>query len=144
MKQGLQQVEPQGVLRVAFRARRLFVHFEEDAVNARCDTGARERLDVFRLSGRDAVASTGQLQAVRHVEDDRHAQRPHHRERPHVDDKVVIPETGAAFGDEDVRVARVDDFRDHVFDIVGREELSLLHVHDPAGPRRGDEQIGLP
>ena len=38
----------------------------------------------------------------------------------------------------------VDDLRDRVPHVVGREELALLDVDDAAGSRRGDEQIGLP
>ena len=34
--------------------------------------------------------------------------------------------------------------RDRVPHVVGREELALLDVDDAAGPRRGDEQVGLP
>ena len=97
-----------------------------------------------RQAGRDAVAAAGQLQAVRDVEDDRHALLAHHRERAHVDDQVVVAEAGAALGDEDARVARVDDLGDRVPHVVGREELALLDVDDAAGLRRGDEQVGLP
>ena len=69
--------------------------------------------------------------------------RAHHRERAHVDDEVVIAEAGAALGDDDARVARVDHLRDRVLHVVGREKLSLLDVDDAAGLRGGDEQIGL-
>ena len=41
------------------------------------------------------------------------------------------------------RVAGVDDLRDRVPHIVGREELALLDVDDAPGLRGGDEQIGL-
>ena len=40
MEQRRELVEPQRVLRVALRARRLFVDFEEDAVDARGHAGA--------------------------------------------------------------------------------------------------------
>ena len=97
-----------------------------------------------RQAGGDAVAAARQLQAVRDVEHDRHAQLAHHRKRAHVDDEVVVAEAGAALGDEHARVAGVDDLRDRVLHVVGREELALLDVDDAAGLRRGDEQIGLP
>src|SRR5260221_12382602 len=41
----LQRIEPQSVLRVAFRARGLFVHFEKDAVAARRQPGRPRRFD---------------------------------------------------------------------------------------------------
>ena len=72
-EQRLEQVEPQRVLRVALRARRLLVHLEKHAVDAGGDAGRRERLDVLGQAGGDAVAAAGQLQAVRDVEHDRHA-----------------------------------------------------------------------
>ena len=46
-QQRLEQVEAQRVLRVALRARRVLVHFEEDAVHAGRDAGRRQRLDVL-------------------------------------------------------------------------------------------------
>ena len=70
-EQRFEQVEAQRVLRVALRARGLLVHFEEDAVDAGGDAGRRQRLDVLREPGGDAVAAARQLQAVRDVEDDR-------------------------------------------------------------------------
>ena len=70
-EQRLEQVEAQRVLRVALRARRVVVDFEEHAVDARRDAGRGQRLDVLRQAGRDAVAAARQLQAVRDVEDDR-------------------------------------------------------------------------
>ena len=97
-----------------------------------------------RQAGGDAVAAARQLQAVRDVEHDRHALRAHHRKRAHVDDEVVVAEAGAALGDEHARVAGVDHLGDRVLHVVGREELTLLDVDDPAGLGRGDEQIGLP
>src|SRR5438093_8421407 len=48
-------VEAQRVLRVALRARRLLVDFDEHTVDAGRDAGGRERLDVFRLPRGDAV-----------------------------------------------------------------------------------------
>ena len=103
---GSQPVEPQRVLRVALRARRLLVHFHEHAVDAGGDAGRGHRLDELRLAGGDAVAGAGQLQAVRHVVDDRIAERAQHRERAHVDDQVVVAEAEAALGDDDAAGCR--------------------------------------
>ena len=106
-EQRLEQVEAQRVLRVALRARRILVHLEEHAVDAGRDAGRRQRLDVLRQAGRDAVAAARQLQAVRDVEHHRHALLAHDRERAHVDDEVVVAEARAALGDDDARVAGV-------------------------------------
>ena len=71
---GASRSSAQRVLRVALRLRRIFVHFEEDAVDAGADAGARERLDVLGEARGHAVAAARQLQAVRDVEDDRRAE----------------------------------------------------------------------
>src|SRR5436190_7186297 len=53
-EQRLEPVERERALRVALRARRVFVHFQEHAVDARRDTRLRERFDVLGEAGRDA------------------------------------------------------------------------------------------
>src|SRR5262245_31244344 len=47
-EQRLQPVEPERVLRIALRARRLLMHLEEDAVDAGRHAGRGERLDELR------------------------------------------------------------------------------------------------
>src|SRR5690349_14429528 len=54
-EQRLEEIELQRILRVALRLRRVVVDFEEDAVDNGRDPGRCQRLDVFRLAGRDAV-----------------------------------------------------------------------------------------
>ena len=70
--------------------------------------------------------------------------RAHHRKGAHVDDEVVIAEARAALGHDDARVAGVDDLRDGVAHVVGREKLALLDVDDAAGFRGRDDEVGLP
>ena len=86
----------------------------------------------------------GQLQAVRDVEDDGVAELAEHRQRAHVDDQVVVAEAHAAFGDEHRLVALGGDLGNDVLHVLRRQELALLDVDRLAGPRRGDDQIGLP
>src|SRR5437773_6486664 len=95
-QQRFEQVEPERVLRVALRARRLFVDFEKDAVDTGRDTGRCERLDEFRLPRSDAVSATRKLKAVGDVEHHRYTLRPHQGKRPHVDHQVVVAEARAA------------------------------------------------
>ncbi len=144
IEQRRELVEPQRVLRIALRARRLFVDFEEDAVDARGDASRRQRLDELGLTRGHAVAGARELQAVRDVEDDRHAQSAHQRKGAHVDDQIVIPEGRAAFGDEHAVVAAVLHLRDRMTHVERREELSLLDVDRAPGLRRRHEQVGLP
>ena len=52
----LEPVEPQRVGGVALRLRGIVVHFHEHGVDARGHAGRRQRLDVLREAGGDAVA----------------------------------------------------------------------------------------
>src|SRR5581483_2010635 len=61
-------IEAQRVLCVAPGARRILVHLEEHAVDARGDARARKGLDVLGEPGRHTVAGARPLQAVGHVE----------------------------------------------------------------------------
>ncbi len=105
LEQWLEQIQPQRVLRVALGPRRLLVHFEEHAVNARRHAGRRQRLDELGLPGRDAVTAARQLQAVRDVVDHRISERAHDGEGAHVDDEVVIAEREPALGHDHLLVA---------------------------------------
>src|SRR5436305_1145394 len=60
----VEAIQLERVLRVALCARGLFVYFEENAVDAGCDAGRSEWLDVLSLTRRDAVARSRQLQAM--------------------------------------------------------------------------------
>ena len=83
------------------------------------------------------------LHRMRGVEDHRRARLGQDRQRAHVRHERVVAEGHAALGDEHLRVACADDLGDHMRHVPGREELALLHIDHLAGPRRGDEEIGL-
>src|SRR5688500_12495141 len=95
----LDAIQPQRIGGITFGAPGLLVDLHEYAVDAGRDTRLRHRLDVFGKAGRHAVAGAGQLQAVRHVEDDGVAERPQHRKGAWVDHQVVVAERHAALGD---------------------------------------------
>src|SRR5262249_35471841 len=68
----------------------------------------------------------------------------HNCQRAHVDHKIVVTERTAAFGEEDVVVARLADFLDGVAHVPGRDKLALLDV-DGASPLSGfNQQVRLP
>ena len=102
----------------------------------------RHRLDELRLPGGDAVAAAGQLQAVRHVEDDREAERAQDRERRACRrrgccSRSVKPRSVTIT----LPVAGAGHLVDRVAHVVRREELALLEVDDAPGrarPRRSD------
>src|SRR6187401_1646874 len=143
-QEGLEAIEFERVGRVALGAARLLVYLHEDAVHAGGNARLGQWLDVFREARRDAVTGAGQLQAVRHIEDDGVAEGPQHRKRSRIDDEIVVAERDAALGNDHLVVAAVGDLRDRVFHVFRREELALLDVDGAAGLRRGDDQVGLP
>jgi hypothetical protein len=143
-KQGFELVEAQCVGRVAPGARGVLVDLHEHGVHARGDAGRGHRLDVLGQAEGDAVTGAGQLQAVRHVEDDRVAEGAQHGEGPHVHDQVVVAEAHAALGDQNRGVARGRDLGHGVAHVGGRQKLPLLDVDYPAGTCGGHEQVGLP
>ena len=119
------------------------MNLEKNSVNARRHAGRRQRLYELGLPGGDAVTAARKLQAVRHVVDHRISQRAHDGEGAHVDDEVVIAEREPALGDDDLLVASARHLVDGVLDVIGRQELALLDVHDAVGARRGFEQVRL-
>ena len=135
----LELVQTQRVGGIALRARGLLVDFHEHRIDAGGDAGRRQRLDVLRQAGGDAVAGARQLQAVRDVEDDGVAELAQHRKRAHVHDQVVVAEADAALGDEDRLVALGRDLGDDVPHVARRQELPLLDVDDLARARGGDD-----
>src|SRR5712692_5606295 len=142
-EQRLEPIERKGVLSVALRFQGIFVDFEEYSVDTGGDAGRGKRFDVTRQTGRHAVTASRQLQAVGGVEDDRHTCLADHRKRAHVNDEIVIPEAGAALGDDDALVAGLHDLGHDVLHIVGCEKLPLLDVDGPARLRSSRDQIGL-
>ena len=103
--QRFELVQAQRVGGIALRARGLFVHLHEHGIDAGGHAGRGQRLDVLRQAGGDAVSGSGQLQAVRDVEDDGVAELAQHRKRAHVHDQVVVAEADAALGDQHGLVA---------------------------------------
>src|SRR5262245_54035264 len=136
LKEGRESVERERVLRVALGFCRLFVHLEEDAVDARRDAGARERLDELGEPRGHAFAAARQLKAVRHVEYHRAAKPAHLREGAHVDDQIVVSERKPALGHEHTVVTGGFDLVERVPHIERRQELTLLEVDDLPGACR--------
>src|SRR5690606_5662310 len=91
------------------------------------------------------AAGVTALQAVGDIENDRETARRfrHFPEAEHVDDKVVVPELGAAFTEDDAFVPGFADLVDDVLELRGAEELGLLDVYDASGPCDRHHQICL-
>ena len=142
LKQRFEAIEVESVRAVGFGVGGIVVNFEEDAVDAGGNGGAREYGDELRLAAGDAVRGGGCLHGVRAVEDDG-GEGAHDGQRAHVDDEIVIAEAGAAFGEEDAAVAGEGDLCNGVLHVLGRDELTLLHVDGATGFSGGDEQVGL-
>ena len=116
---------------------------DEHPRNADRNGGARQHRNEAPLAAALGPLPSRLLHRVRCVEDHRRSRLGEDRQRAHVGDERVVAEGHAALGDEHLRVAGADDLGDDMNHVPGGEELALLHVDDLAGPRRGDEEIGL-
>src|ERR1700677_4229761 len=121
----------------------IVVDFEKESVHARGGSGARERLDDFRLAATGFSFAAGQLDGMSHVEDDGIAEFAHDGKGAHIDYEILVTEGAAAFGEDDFFVAGADNFFRGVADFPWGEELTLLHIHNAAGAAGGNEQIRL-
>src|ERR1700677_4006806 len=121
----------------------IVVDFEKEYVHARGGSGARERLDEFRLAAAGFSFATGQLHRMGHVEDNRVSEFAHDGKRAHVDYEILVAEGAAAFGKNDFFVSGAGDFFRGVANFPGGEELAFFHVYNATGAACGDEQIRL-
>ena len=141
-EEGLEELEVEGVGGVGLGVRWVVVDFEEEAVDACGDCGAREEGDELGLAAADAVGRRGLLHGVCGIEDDGR-ERAHDGEGAEIDDEVVVAEGRAALGEEDAFIAG----RAYLFEAVGHvpwgDELAFLNVDGAAGAAGGDEQVGL-
>src|SRR5690606_33241644 len=58
-------------------------------------------------------------------------------------DECVVAEGYAPFGQEHVRIARLDDLVEDVLHVPGRKKLPLLDVHDAPGGGGSHQKVGL-
>src|ERR1700683_1111285 len=81
--------------------RGIVVDFEKDSIDARSGSGARERLDEFRLAAAGFSFAAGQLHGMGHVEDNRVSEFAHDGKSAHVDYEILVAEGISAFGEND-------------------------------------------
>ncbi len=141
-EQGLEELEVEGVGAVGFGVGRIVMDFDEEAVDASCNSGAREQRNVLWLAPADAVGRGRLLHGVGGIENN--GREPvHDGERAKVDDQVVVAESRAALGEEDAIIARGANLFKAVAHVPRGNELALLDVDGTPGFARGDQQIGL-
>src|SRR5437764_4885388 len=121
----------------------MVVYFHRRTVDAGSDAWPGQIGYVFRLAARTLPLAAGQLQAVRHIEDNRHAEAFHDREGTEIDDKIVVAEGSAPLGQDATIASRLANLVDHILHFPRGEELPFLDVHDSPGARRGNDQVGL-
>src|SRR5690349_24354376 len=98
-------VEFELACRVAERAARVGMRFDEEPVDPGGGAGAGERQDELGLPSGAVLLAPRKLDRMRGVENHRIPQPTHDRERPDVDDEIVVPEGGSPLGEEDSPVA---------------------------------------
>jgi hypothetical protein len=110
------------------------------------ESGSREHRDETAVTATAIPGSPRFLHTVRRIETDR---RPfaHNAQPAKVHHQITIAERGAALREHDVFAARRAQLRRHVFHVLWRKELSLLHIDRAAvllrRVRRRDQQVGL-
>jgi hypothetical protein len=119
------------------------VDLQEDAVSAGRDRRPRQGLGVAPQPP-TLGAAAGELERVGDVVDHRDAVLVEHGEAAHVHHQVVIAEGDPALGHGHPVVAGGTGLLDDLQQVVRGHELPLLDVDRPAGPRRGDHEVGLP
>jgi len=147
----LELIKGEGVGTVGERGGGVVVDLEKDAVDTSGDGGAGEHGNELGLASADGGTVCGRggggcLHGVGGVEDDgREAAQD--GQGAHVHDEIVVAEAGAAFGEDDARVAGGGELLDGVAHVGGCDELSLLDVDGTVGARggvgRGGEEVGL-
>ena len=80
---------------------------------------------------------------MRGIENHRITKPLHNRNRPHVRHQIAIAERRAALRQYNLIIAACDDLLRAIFHILRREKLPFFDIHDFAGFRGGDQQIGL-
>jgi hypothetical protein len=116
----------------------------EEAINSGAGCCAGQGLDEFTLAAGFGSPAARQLHTMGGVEDHRVAEAPKDREGPHIDDEIVVAERRSSFCQDDPPVSGLLHFFHRVAHFLRGKELALLHVHNFAGLRRGNEQVGLP
>ena len=145
LRQQLRQtIERQRIRAVGKGARGPVVHFEKNRIDSRGASGARQRLDKFRLAAARAALPSRQLHRMRHVKNDRIAGLRHDRKRAHIDNEIVVPKRRASLGQNDLFVSGAFDFFHRVGHFPGRKKLALLEIYHATGAARSDQQVGLP
>ena len=91
----------------------------EKGVYACCYRRPGQRRDKFTLSSGTAACPARQLDAVGRIIDNRAAERVHDLERAHVNNQVVIAQSGPAFGQKQVGVARFLDLFHRMLHVPG-------------------------
>jgi hypothetical protein len=118
--------------------------FEEDAVAAARHRRLRQIRDHAPLTAGSIAQGRWLLYAVGGVKDHRATEFLHHRNGPHVVDELAVAERAAALREQQVAIAGLGHFTDHVFHVPGRHELAFFHVDRSPGARGSEQQIGLP
>jgi len=81
------------------------MHFEKNTIHAHSSARSRERLDEFRLAAAGLSRSAGELHRVRDIENYGTSSLSHDRKRANIDDKILIAERSAAFGEKNIFIA---------------------------------------
>ena len=77
------------------------------------------------------------------IEDDPIAGLADPEERAHIGDEIIVAESGASFGEEELIIAKGEEFFGDVANIPRSEELAFFDIDHPLGFGGGLDEIGL-
>src|SRR6478609_5970537 len=99
------------------------MNFHKQTINTRRYSCAREMRDVLRLPTGTLTLTTGELQAVRDVEDHWTAERLHDRKTAEIDHKIVVAERCASLRQQCSLISGFAHLVDDVLHFPRCEEL---------------------
>src|SRR3954466_12848518 len=123
------------------------MYFHEHAIDPGSHRRARQQRNELRLASahrRTTVVRLSRRQLHRVCRIENHGRElAHNRQGPHIDHEIVVPKARAALGQEYLGVPGVLAFLYRVTHVPGRNELTLLNVHNTPTERRCYNQISL-
>ncbi len=118
--------------------------FDKHAVTPRGHGGTGQNGSQFTVATGAVTRSAGTLHRMRRVENYLIIQTLHPVNGTHVGDKVIVPETHPALGEEKRPAPHALQLLADIPHVPRRKELAFFHIDHPATPARGQDQVGLP
>lgn len=121
----------------------LRMRFDEQAIDSRCDSGARQNRSHAAISTGAGAVAAGALHGMGCIENDAMSGLSHDRQAAHIDDEIVITKGRSPLGHVVILAAVGTQFGGDIIDIVRREKLALFDIHGASATSRRDKKVRL-